>query len=103
MMISSPSPQGRSQGFPIGDLNSQSFANHYLSGLDHFAKEELRCRAYVRHITRIKELDEKHETGQWDEAACQCRAQALISFTRHADSVRFRKNVLKRFEGRTVC
>ena len=158
------------RGLPIGNLTSQYFANHYLSGLDHFIKEELKCRTYVRYmddlvlwhedknrlraahrsvshfvekklkvclkpevlnqarrgltfcgyvvypfhirlsrrskqryIKRIRELDEKHKTGQWDEAACQRRAQALISFTRHADSVRFRKNVLKRLEGRTAC
>ena len=24
--------------------------NHYLCGLDHFAKEELKCRAYVRYM-----------------------------------------------------
>ncbi len=36
-------------GLPIGNLSSQYFANHYLSGLDHFAKEKLRV-AYVRYM-----------------------------------------------------
>lgn len=41
-------PAGR--GLPIGNLTSQWFANFYLSGLDHFAKEELRAPAYIRYM-----------------------------------------------------
>ncbi len=37
-------------GVPIGNLTSQYFANHYLAGLDHFIKEELRIKAYVRYM-----------------------------------------------------
>ncbi len=38
------------RGLPIGNLTSQYFANHYLSGLDHFIKEKLRVKAYVRYM-----------------------------------------------------
>jgi Retron-type reverse transcriptase len=38
------------RGLPIGNLTSQYFANHYLSGLDHYAKERLGIRAYVRYM-----------------------------------------------------
>ncbi len=38
------------RGVPIGNLTSQYFANHYLAGLDHFIKEQLGCRAYVRYM-----------------------------------------------------
>lgn len=38
------------RGVPIGNLTSQYFANHYLSGLDHFIKEKLRIEAYVRYM-----------------------------------------------------
>ncbi len=38
------------RGLPIGNLTSQYFANHYLSGLDHFIKENLRIAAYVRYM-----------------------------------------------------
>jgi hypothetical protein len=38
------------RGLPIGNLTSQYFANHYLSGLDHYIKEELRIKAYVRYM-----------------------------------------------------
>jgi hypothetical protein len=37
------------KGLPIGNLNSQFFANVYLNGLDQFVKQELRCRHYVRY------------------------------------------------------
>jgi len=38
------------RGLPIGNLTSQYFANHYLSGLDHYIKEDLRIKAYVRYM-----------------------------------------------------
>jgi retron-type reverse transcriptase len=38
------------RGVPIGNLTSQYFANHYLSGLDHFVKEELGIAHYVRYM-----------------------------------------------------
>jgi RNA-directed DNA polymerase len=38
------------KGIPIGNLTSQYFANHYLGVLDHFVKENLRCKAYVRYM-----------------------------------------------------
>lgn len=38
------------RGVPIGNLTSQYFANHYLSELDHFIKEKLRIKAYVRYM-----------------------------------------------------
>jgi hypothetical protein len=36
-------------GLPIGNLNSQFFANVYLNGLDQFVKHRLHCRYYVRY------------------------------------------------------
>lgn len=41
------SPQ---RGLPIGNLTSQYFANHFLCGLDHFIKEDLKIRAYTRYM-----------------------------------------------------
>lgn len=37
-------------GLPIGSLLSQLFANVYLNSLDHFIKEELRVKKYVRYM-----------------------------------------------------
>ncbi len=38
------------RGMPIGNLTSQHFANLYLGELDHFVKEQLRVRGYVRYM-----------------------------------------------------
>lgn len=38
------------RGLPLGNLTSQFFANHYLGVFDHFVKEELRCRRYLRYM-----------------------------------------------------
>jgi RNA-directed DNA polymerase len=42
-------PLTRRRGLPIGNLTSQFFANVYLDGLDHFAKEVLRA-PYLRYV-----------------------------------------------------
>ncbi len=44
------SPYEREKGLPIGNLTSQFFANVYLNGFDHYVKEVLGCRAYVRYV-----------------------------------------------------
>ncbi len=43
-------PGQRRVGIPIGNLTSQFFANLYLDGLDHFLKEDLRVKAYLRYV-----------------------------------------------------
>jgi retron-type reverse transcriptase len=43
-------PHERRRGLPIGSLTSQLFANIYLDGLDHFVKEVLRQRFYLRYM-----------------------------------------------------
>ena len=43
-------PFERRKGLPIGNLTSQFFANFYLSPLDHFVKEKLRCKGYIRYV-----------------------------------------------------
>lgn len=40
----------RAVGLPIGNLTSQFFANVYLDGFDHFIKQELRVKGYVRYV-----------------------------------------------------
>jgi RNA-directed DNA polymerase len=42
--------QQRRLGLPIGNLTSQFFANIYLDGFDHFVKQELRVKGYVRYV-----------------------------------------------------
>lgn len=40
----------RRRGLPIGNLTSQFFANVYLNGFDHFVKEQLKVKKYVRYV-----------------------------------------------------
>ena len=40
----------KSKGLPIGNLTSQYFANYYLAFLDHFIKEILHVKCYVRYM-----------------------------------------------------
>ncbi|MEO0968187.1 MAG: reverse transcriptase domain-containing protein [Cyanobacteria bacterium J06639_18] len=43
-------PLKRRRGLPIGNLTSQFFANVYLNGFDHFVKEQLKARKYLRYV-----------------------------------------------------
>ncbi len=43
-------PLERRRGLPIGNLTSQFFSNLYLDCMDHFAKEVLRAKGYVRYV-----------------------------------------------------
>ena len=38
------------QGLPIGNYTSQWFANFFLQGLDHFIKEQLHVKYYIRYV-----------------------------------------------------
>jgi retron-type reverse transcriptase len=42
-------PSERRRGLPIGNQTSQFFANVYLDPLDHFVKDQLRQKGYVRY------------------------------------------------------
>ncbi|MRW88809.1 RNA-directed DNA polymerase (Reverse transcriptase) [Duganella sp. FT80W] len=43
----------RDKGMPIGNLSSQLFANVFLSDFDHWIKQDLRVKAYVRYVDDI--------------------------------------------------
>ena len=50
-IVDHPLPGGSpGKGLPIGNLTSQYFANLYLGELDHFVKERLRLRGYLRYM-----------------------------------------------------
>ena len=51
-------PLERRRGLPIGNLTSQFFANVYLDAFDHFVKEQLRCRFYLRYVDDTAFLDD---------------------------------------------
>ena len=43
-------PLERRHGLPIGNLTSQFFCNWYLNGFDHFVKEKLKVKKYLRYV-----------------------------------------------------
>lgn len=43
-------PLERRKGLPIGNLTSQFFGNIYLNGFDHYIKDTLGCKAYLRYV-----------------------------------------------------
>ena len=43
-------PFERKKGIPLGNLTSQFFGNLYLSRFDHFVKEFLRVKGYIRYV-----------------------------------------------------
>jgi len=43
-------PYTRRRGLPIGNLTSQFWANVYLNRFDHFVKESLRVKGYIRYV-----------------------------------------------------
>ncbi len=54
-------PSQRRRGLPIGNLTSQFFANVYLNGFDHFVKEQLHIRKYLRYVDDFALFDDDRE------------------------------------------
>lgn len=53
----------------------------------------LSLRSRRRFVKKMRALDEKYRSGEWDEASCQRRALPLLAFTQHANAKAFRKTV----------
>jgi RNA-directed DNA polymerase len=67
------------RGMPIGNLTSQLFANLYLDPLDHFVKEELRARHYLRYMDDFVLLaDDAAEAQRWRRAIDAFLAGRLV-------------------------
>lgn len=45
------------KGLPIGNYTSQWFANYFLENLDHYIKEELEVKYYIRYVDDMVMLD----------------------------------------------
>ncbi|MFM7577263.1 MAG: RNA-directed DNA polymerase, partial [Microcystaceae cyanobacterium] len=54
-------PLERRKGLPIGNLTSQFFANVYLNDFDHFVKEELKARKYLRYVDDFAIFSDDHD------------------------------------------
>lgn len=69
-------PAGK--GLPIGNLNSQFFANIYLNALDQFVKHELKCRWYLRYCDDFVLLvRSRQELEAWRERIRRFLAERL--------------------------
>lgn len=49
------------KGMPIGNLSSQLFANIFLNDFDHWVKEDLRIKKYIRYVDDMVILAETRE------------------------------------------
>ena len=58
----------KSSGLPIGNLTSQLWANVYLNEIDHFTKETLRIKFYIRYMDDLVILEsDKHKLARIKE------------------------------------
>lgn len=64
-------PVERRRGLPVGNLTSQFFANIYLGGFDHFVKEDLKIRRYVRYVDDFALFGDDREQLQEARAALE--------------------------------
>ncbi len=79
----------RPTGMPIGNLTSQFFANVLLDPIDHFIKEDLRARGYVRYADDLVLFgDEKRQLWGWREALNQRLADVRLRLHRDKTQVR---------------
>lgn len=69
-IIDHPLPEGQpGKGLPIGNLTSQHFANFYLGYADHFIKDELGVRSYLRYMDDMLVFGDDKEELHWILAA----------------------------------
>lgn len=73
-------PLTRRRGLPIGNLTSQFFANVYLDRMDHFIKEQLCCRRYLRYVDDFALFhDDRAQLEAWREAISAHLAKRRLS------------------------
>jgi retron-type reverse transcriptase len=108
-------------GLPIGNLTSQFFANIHLDGFDHFVKQELRVKGYVRYVDDFLLFAADRETARRYGGAAReylrglrleihpdkyrlCRTAVGVDFCgfvpRSDGRIRVRRASVKRFERR---
>jgi len=69
----------RRVGLPIGNLTSQWFGGIYLSDLDHWVKEDLRCGGYIRYVDDfLLFANDKRTLAEWREAIRALLAQVRL-------------------------
>jgi retron-type reverse transcriptase len=77
-------PFERRRGLPIGNLTSQLFANIHLDGLDHFVKEVLRVKGYLRYVDDFALFhDDAGQLAAWREQIEGYLARRRLSLHPH--------------------
>lgn len=77
-------PFERRRGLPIGNLTSQLFANIHLDGLDHFVKEVLRAKGYLRYVDDFALFhDDARVLADWWERIAAYLARRRLSLHPH--------------------
>jgi retron-type reverse transcriptase len=71
------SPLNRRRGLPIGNLTSQFFANWYLNYFDHFVKNTLRVKRYVRYVDDFALFSDDREFLQEARQAIEANLATL--------------------------
>ena len=80
-------PLARRRGLPIGNLTSQFFANVYLDGLDHFAKEVLRA-PYLRYVDDFALFNDEPEVlAEWRTRIAGYLARRRLSLHPHKTAI----------------
>ncbi len=65
-------PFERKKALPIGNLTSQFLANLYLNDLDHFIKEDLKVKCYLRYVDDLVLLaNSKSQLHEWTIAIAE--------------------------------
>jgi retron-type reverse transcriptase len=75
------------KGLPIGNLSSQYFANHYLGVADHYIKENLRVKPYLRYmddmvifadsLVKVKYLTKQYSTYLTNSLKCEMKPPVI--------------------------
>ena len=61
-------PLQRRRGLPIGNLTSQLFANVYLNPLDHYCRQVLRAKGYLRYVDDFAVFhDNRGQLEEWQD------------------------------------
>lgn len=82
IIASTPDP-----GIPIGNLTSQIFANLYLNELDHYIKEKMGCRCYIRYMDDLVFFDNNRD--KLDQIRDEIKTYlSKLKLTEHSDKCR---------------
>ncbi|WP_392530117.1 reverse transcriptase domain-containing protein [Nostoc sp. C117] len=79
------SPLQRRRGLPIGNLSSQFFANVYLDSLDHFVKEQVKAKNYLRYVDDFALFSDDYGF----------LAEARLAIEEHLNSLRLKLHPVK--------